>query len=279
MYGLIITTKFILSNTTYSKSIRKYDLNTQGGWSFLWIGSTINCGSLCTKPHHTKGSKIRMKAGNIHYNCENDLPKKIALFPLEGALLLPGGFLSLNIFEPETLEMVEDAMVSNRLLGIIQPFSSGTDYLPIQLYKMGCIGRITHYNETGNGQLFIILQGVCRFTLEQELVNTKSYRIALIRSNIKDLQEVEFSESINRENLLNIVEQYLIIHEIEYNWSNIIQTPTPILVNAFSSLIPFTPAEKQALLEAPDIGSRAQTLLALTERSLMKQTGAYHYLN
>ncbi|MGF7158191.1 LON peptidase substrate-binding domain-containing protein [Bartonella heixiaziensis] len=220
-----------------------------------------------------------MKAGNIHYNCENDLPKQIALFPLEGALLLPGGFLSLNIFEPETLEMVEDVMVSNRLLGIIQPLASDTEGLCAQLYKTGCIGRITNYNETGNGQLFIILQGVCRFTVEQELVNTKPYRIAVIQANIKDLQEADISESINRTSLLNIVEQYLTIHEIEYNWSNIIQTPTSILVNAFSALIPFTPTEKQALLEAPDIGSRAQTLLALTERTLMKQTGMHHQLN
>ncbi|EJF92332.1 LON peptidase substrate-binding domain-containing protein [Bartonella taylorii] len=220
-----------------------------------------------------------MKAGNIHYNCENDLPKQIALFPVEGALLLPGGFLSLNIFEPEALEMVENVMISNRLLGIIQPLSSNTDRFTSPLYKIGCIGRITNYNETGNGQLFIILQGVCRFTLEQELVNAKPYRTALIRSNIEDLQEPDMVENINRENLLNIVEQYLVIHEIEYNWSSIIQAPTPLLVNAFSALIPFTPEEKQALLEAPDIGNRAQTLLALTERSLMKQTGALYHLN
>ncbi|GAA4665314.1 LON peptidase substrate-binding domain-containing protein [Bartonella pachyuromydis] len=220
-----------------------------------------------------------MKAGNIYYNCENDLPKQIALFPLEGALLLPGGFLSLNIFEPEALEMVENVMLSNRLIGIIQPLSSDTDRFSSKLYKIGCIGRITNYNETGNGQLFIILQGVCRFTLEQELVNTKSYRTALIRSNIEDLQEPLIAENINRDNLLNIVEKYLTINEMEYNWSSIIQAPTPLLVNAFSALIPFTPAEKQALLEAPDIGSRAQTLLALTERSLMKQTGEDYHLN
>ncbi|WP_208436467.1 LON peptidase substrate-binding domain-containing protein, partial [Bartonella vinsonii] len=160
------------------------------------------------------------------------------------------------------LEMVENVMISNRLLGIIQPLSSNTDRFTSPLYKIGCIGRITNYNETGNGQLFIILQGVCRFTLEQELVNAKPYRTALIRSNIEDLQEPDMVENINRENLLNIVEQYLVIHEIEYNWSSIIQAPTPLLVNAFSALIPFTPEEKQALLEAPDIGNRAQTLLA-----------------
>ncbi|WP_455476379.1 LON peptidase substrate-binding domain-containing protein [Bartonella sp. B17] len=220
-----------------------------------------------------------MKAGNVLYNDENDLPKQIALFPLEGALLLPGGVLSLNIFEPEALEMVEDVMLSNRLLGIVQPLPSRTDCLSTELYKTGCIGRITNYNETGNGRLFIILQGICRFTLEQELANTKSYRTASIKSNTKDLQESKISEEINRENLLNIVEKYLTIHEIEYNWSSILQTPTTILVNAFSTLIPFTPAEKQALLEAPDIGSRAQTLLALTERSLMKQAGTHYHLN
>ncbi|EJF81189.1 LON peptidase substrate-binding domain-containing protein [Bartonella doshiae] len=220
-----------------------------------------------------------MKAGNIHYNCENDLPKQIAIFPLEGALLLPGGFLSLNIFEPEALEMVENVMVSNRLLGIIQPLSSDTNCRSTQLYEIGCIGRITNYNETGDGQLFIVLQGICRFTLKHELVNAKSYRIAVIQSNTKDLQEPDISENIHRENLLNTLEKYLTIHEMDYNWNSIIQAPTPILVNAFSALIPFTPAEKQALLEAPDIGSRAQTLLALTERSLMKQEGVHYHLN
>ncbi|WP_078688701.1 MULTISPECIES: LON peptidase substrate-binding domain-containing protein [unclassified Bartonella] len=220
-----------------------------------------------------------MKAGNIHYNCEHDLPKQIAIFPLEGALLLPGGFLSLNIFEPSALEMIEDAMTSNRLLGIIQPLSSSTDDLSSELYEMGCVGRITNYNETGNGRLLIVLQGICRFTLKKELASKKPYRIAIIEFNIKDLQEYENSENINRENLLNTIENYLILHEIEHNWNNILQTPTPVLVNALSTLIPFTPEEKQALLEAPDIASRAQTLLALTERSLMKQTGAYHLLH
>ncbi|UNE53586.1 LON peptidase substrate-binding domain-containing protein [Bartonella machadoae] len=220
-----------------------------------------------------------MKAGNVHYNDENDLPKQIALFPLEGALLLPGGFLSLNIFEPEMLEMVENIMVSNRLLGIIQPLPSETDHFSTPLYKIGCIGRITNYNEMGNGHLFIILQGVCRFTLEQELMSATPYRTALIQPNIQDLEEPNITENINRESLLDIVEKYLTIHEIEYNWNSIMQAPTPLLVNAFSALIPFTPAEKQALLEAPDIDIRAQTLLALTERSLMKQTGTQYHLN
>ncbi|MCZ2329007.1 LON peptidase substrate-binding domain-containing protein [Bartonella sp. F02] len=220
-----------------------------------------------------------MKAGNIHYNCEDDLPKQIALFPLEGALLLPGGFLSLNIFEQPALEMVEDVMITNRLLGIIQPLASATNHSSQQLYDIGCIGRITNYSETGNGQLLIVLQGICRFTLKQELENTKSYRMANIQSNMQDLQESNVLENINRENLLNIIENYLTIHEIDYNWGSILQTPTPILINALSALIPFSPAEKQALLEAPDIVSRAQTLLALTERSLMKQTGAHHRLN
>ncbi|AGF74881.1 ATP-dependent protease [Bartonella australis AUST/NH1] len=221
-----------------------------------------------------------MKAGNVCYNCENDLPEKIALFPLEGALLLPGGILSLNIFEQTILEMIEDAMVSNRLLGIIQPLSSSVeDDLPIQLHKIGCIGRITAYSEIGSGRLLIVLQGVCRFTVKQELTRTKSYRIAVIQSNIEDLQEHNISENINRENLLNVIEDYLSIHDVEHNWNSILQTPTHVLVNTLSALIPFTPAEKQALLEAPDTASRAQTLLALTERSLMKQTGAHYRLN
>lgn len=220
-----------------------------------------------------------MKAGNVHYNCENDLPKKIALFPLEGALLLPGGFLSLNIFEPTALEMVEDVMGTNRLLGIIQPLSSDVDCSSQELHKTGCVGRITNYSETGHGQLLIVLQGICRFTLKQELESPKSYRTAIIQPNTQDLQEADITENINRGDLLNIIENYLAIHDIEYNWESIVQTPTPVLINALSALIPFTPVEKQVLLEAPDIVSRAQTLLALTERSLMKQTGEHHRLH
>lgn len=220
-----------------------------------------------------------MKAGNAHYIDINDLPHEIGLFPLDGVLLLPNGYLPLNVFEPRYLELVEDAMRSNRLIGIIQPVPESENADKPDLYKKGCIGRITSYAETGDGRLMIGLQGVCRFRLEKEIASDKPYRIAKISIVGDDLKEQDSSDKINREELLNTFEKFLEAHEMEADWDSILQAPTESLVNALSIIAPFGTAEKQALLEAPDIGARAATLIALTERSLMEHDGDRQPLN
>lgn len=220
-----------------------------------------------------------MKAGNAHYIHDRDLPAEIGLFPLDGVLLLPNGYLPLNVFEPRYLELVEDVMRGNRLIGIIQPvFEIQNSKLP-ELYKTGCIGRITSYNETGDGHLMIGLQGVCRFNLDREITSDKPYRIARIKSDVDDLSEKDDSEKVNREELLNTFEHFLEVHEMEADWDSIMQAPTESLVNALSIIAPFGTAEKQALLEAPDIIARAETLIALTERCLMEHDSSERPLN
>lgn len=220
-----------------------------------------------------------MKAGNAHYINVKDLPHEIGLFPLDGVLLLPNGYLPLNVFEPRYLELVEDAMRGNRLIGIIQPVPDSKDADKPDLYKKGCIGRITSYAETGDGRLMIGLQGVCRFKLESEVLTDKPYRIAKISVAADDLKERDLSDKINREELLNTFEKFLEAHEMEADWDSILQAPTESLVNALSIIAPFGTAEKQALLEAPDIVERAATLIALTERSLMEHDGEGKPLN
>lgn len=210
-----------------------------------------------------------MKAGNAHYNHLGDLPKYVALFPLEGVLLLPGGYLPLNVFEPRYLEMIEDTMQGNRILGIIQPLPTIMNDKKPQLYKTGCLGRITSYSETGDGRIMIGLQGICRFTFLTENLTDKPYRIAKVQPEEDDLVERNDESKVDREGLLDTFENFLEAHEMEADWDSIMQAPTETLVNALSIIAPFGTAEKQALLEAPDIGTRAQTLIALTERSLM----------
>ncbi|EJF89358.1 LON peptidase substrate-binding domain-containing protein [Bartonella tamiae] len=215
-----------------------------------------------------------MKSGNAHYNSVTDLPEEIALFPLEGVVLLPGGYLPLTVFEPRYLEMVEDVMSHNKLIGIIQPLEENTiDEQKPQLFATGCIGRITTYSENGDGRLLIGLQGVCRFQLLKERDTQKSYRIAKILPEIYDLFDRENGDDINREELLSTFEEFLHANQLDADWDSITEAPTQTLVNALSIIAPFGAAEKQALLEAPDVKTRAQTLIALTERSLMVQNG------
>lgn len=220
-----------------------------------------------------------MKAGNARYIDVKDLPHEIGLFPLDGVLLLPSGYLPLNVFEPRYLELVEDAMRGNRLIGIIQPVPDSGNIEKPDLYKKGCIGRITSYAETSDGRLMIGLQGVCRFKLEKEILNDKPYRIAKISIVADDLKEQDSSNQINREELLNTFKKFLEAHEMEADWDSILQAPTESLVNALSIIAPFGTAEKQVLLEAPDIRARAATLIALTERSLMEHNGDGKPLN
>lgn len=210
-----------------------------------------------------------MKAGNAHYTKLTDLPGEVALFPLEGVLLLPNGYLPLNVFEERYLEMVEDTMKGNRIIGIIQPHPEAqTDKKP-ELFKIGCLGRITNYSETGDGRLTIGLQGICRFTFVEECATDKPYRIAKIHPFEKDLVAQKDDGRVDRESLLNTFESFLEAHEMEADWGSIMQAPTTTLVNALSIVAPFGIAEKQALLEAEDTFTRAQTLIALTERALM----------
>jgi Lon protease-like protein len=217
-----------------------------------------------------------MRAGNAHYRTAKDLPESVAMFPLTGALLLPGGQMPLNIFEPRYLEMFDDALAGNRLIGIVQPLfgKAGTaSRTPSPgLCETGCIGRVASYSETGDGRYIVSLTGVCRVRLMEELSTKKAYRIFRIAPFLTDLSPDETADQVDRPALLSSFRAYLKANQLEADWRSIEQASNATLVNSMSMMSPYGPAEKQALLEAPDLKSRAETLVAITEIALARSS-------
>jgi Lon protease-like protein len=192
--------------------------------------------------------------------------------PLEGALLLPGGRLPLNIFEPRYLQMVDHTIAHNRLIGLLQPSLDGAvceDGSPL-LAKIGCFGRITGLTESGDGRYLIALQGVCRFRILQELVVKTPFRQCRITPFLADLDEDKTASEVNRPALLKTFRAYLQANDLEADWESVSRAGDALLVNALSMMAPYGPAEKQALLEAADLKTRAETLIAITEMALAR---------
>ena len=216
-----------------------------------------------------------MQAGNVSYNTIADLPQVVPVFPLAGALLLPDANMPLNIFEPRYLAMIDDAMRSSRVIGMIQPrFDRGSedagDAEEPPVMDVGCLGRITGFQEAGDGRYLISLAGICRFRQTHELPSKNGYRLFRISPFAGDLEEASV-EGVDREALLRAFRQFLDAHGMEADWDSVSNTPTDVLVNMLSMMSPYGPAEKQALLEAPDLRTRAETLVAITEISLARE--------
>lgn len=214
-----------------------------------------------------------MQAGNAHYRLAKDLPSTIPIFPLEGALLLPGGRMPLNIFEPRYLQMVDEAVAGSRLIGVIQPSLDGAlreDGEP-QLCNVGCAGRIIAFSETGDGRYLISLQGVCRFRIAHELTVKTPFRQAKPAPFLADLDDDPAANEIDRPALLRAFRAYLQANDLEADWESVSRAENAMLVNALSMMAPYGPAEKQALLEAADLKTRAETLIAITEMALARE--------
>ena len=202
------------------------------------------------------------------------LPDRLPIFPLRGALLLPGGNLPLNIFEPRYLEMVRDAMRTDRVIGMIQPRPEGEAAETPKLYGTGCTGQITNFSETEDGRFLITLTGVCRFDLAKELAVDTSYR--QVEADYgrwwHDLQPATPPPEL-RGDLLPVLRAYFDRHGIEADWDAIEAAPLGGLVTSLCMICPFEPEEKQALLEAPDIGRQARLLVALMRMEAMAEPG------
>lgn len=201
------------------------------------------------------------------------LPDTIPVFPLSGALLLPGGRLPLRVFEPRYLQMTDDALRGNRLMGIIQPM---TDEGPSpKLYSIGCVGRLCAWSESGDGRYSIALAGLSRFRVDQELQSARQYRIvkADYADFESDIHADDSGDTIDRERLAQCVRQYFARQQMENLWPSVEEFPGDLLVNSLSMVCPFPPAEKQALLEAPTIADRAAMLIALIEMSMADSQG------
>ena len=215
-----------------------------------------------------------MQAGNAHYRSEADLPQTVPVFPLEGALLLPGSRLPLNIFEPRYLQMVDEVIGSHRLIGLIQPSLDGAvrkDGEP-ELCEVGCFGRITSLAETDDGRYLIALQGVCRFRLVEEPAVKTPFRQCRVAPFLTDLNDSDAaSASIDRPALLKVFRAYLQANDLQADWEGVNRADDTMLVNALSMMAPYGAAEKQALLEAPDLRMRAETLIAITEMALARE--------
>jgi Lon protease-like protein len=214
-----------------------------------------------------------VQVGNAHYRVGKDLPSTIPVFPLAGALLLPGGRMPLNIFEPRYLQMVDEAIAGARLIGIIQPRLDGAlraDGEP-ELCNVGCAGRIISMAESGDGRYLISLQGVCRFRIAQELPVKTPFRQCKLAPFLTDLSEDHAAREVDRPALLKAFRAYLQANDLEADWESVSRAENAMLVNALSMMAPYGPAEKQALLEAPDLRARAETLIAITEMALARE--------
>lgn len=201
------------------------------------------------------------------YRQIGDLPQLIPVFPLDGALLLPGGELPLQIFEPRYLNMVDDVMAGDRVIGMIQ--TRGGSRARPRLAGVGCLGRITSYAETSDGRYLITLTGVCRFEAGEELDLRLPYRQLRARydrfeGDLADDQEVEADEE-ERARFGAALKRYLNRRELDIDWETAQDAPLESLVNSLCMGLAFAPAEKQAFLEAPDLAARFEVLTTLLE--------------
>ncbi len=204
-----------------------------------------------------------------------ELPLSLPVFPLPGALLLPRGRLPLNVFEPRYLAMVEDSLAAGRMFGMIQPNDSapGGDTGP-GLYRIGCLGRLSHFSETEDGRFLITLTGVARFRVQSELPTRRGYRRvqADYASFAADLEPGR-KLALDRAALIAALRPYFRLHGIDANWEAIEAMPAEMLVVTLAMLCPFDTAEKQALLEAPTETDRAADLLALLRMAVHEAAG------
>ena len=217
-----------------------------------------------------------MQVGNASYVGPADLPGELPLFPLKGVLLLPRGLLPLIVFEPRYLAMVDAALAGDRLIGIIQPRFDADESIEegsAPLCSVGTVGRITAIAETGDGRYIVSLTGICRYRLLEEVRGGKAYRSFRIAPFIADLSGKDDEQSVDREALLAAFKAYLDANKLEADWESVERASNTTLVNSMSMMSPYGPAEKQALLEAPDLKTRAETLIAITEIVLARSYG------
>ena len=197
------------------------------------------------------------------------LPEEFPVFPLSGALLLPGGRLPLNIFEPRYLALVEDSLASGRLFGMVQPDKrlARGDTGP-GLYRTGCLGRLSAFSETDDGRYLITLTGLIRYSIVEEVEQRRGYRrvrgaFAGFAADLEPAAKAGLGP--DRELLLDASRRYFAHAGVDANWQAIGAMSDPVLVVTLSMACPFDPEEKQALLEAPSLLERARVLLALLE--------------
>jgi len=206
---------------------------------------------------------------NAEYRGPGELPEVIPVFPLAGALLLPRGQM------PRYLEMVDDALRDgHRLIGMIQPDASHSrDEARPALFRVGCVGRITQLAEAGDGRYILELTGISRFEVVKEMTVTTPYRQCKVDyfPFIDDFTARKGEEAVDRDALLAVLTDFLKANNLKVDWEGIDSAPNEALVNALAMMSPYGAPEKQAMLEAPDLKTRAEILIAVTEMDLAKK--------
>ncbi|RVT82124.1 ATP-dependent protease [Rhodobacteraceae bacterium CCMM004] len=199
-----------------------------------------------------------------------DLPQTISVFPLPGALLLPRSRLPLHIFEPRYLAMIEDCMKTpHRLIGMVQPREVPGGGA-CRLHSIGCAGRLTAFSETEDGRYMITLSGASRFRVREEINGFTPY----IRCDVswdgfeRDLGPAEHDGRFDRKAFLRLLGRYFDSEQLKTDWSSLEDAEDELLINTLAMLCPFAPEDKQALLEAPTLDTRRETLVTLIEFAL-----------
>ena len=199
----------------------------------------------------------------------DELPDVLPIFPLTGALLLPGGELPLNVFEPRYCNLLTDVMESGSgMIGLLQPFAPTPDPIPdgVQLYETGCLGELTYCDENDDGSFMVTLTGVCRFRVREEMMERNGYRCVApdYEPYLSDMDSFR-AQTIDRDRLLAALGPYLTAKGIDADWDGIGDSSDGSLVTSLAMNCPLEPREKQALLESPSGKDRADLLTALLE--------------
>ena len=200
-----------------------------------------------------------------------DLPETIPVFPLPGALLLPRARLPLNIFEPRYLAMLEDTLkTGHRLIGMVQPVAVSEGQETTRLHQVGCAGRVTAFQETEDGRYLITLSGISRFRLVEIQDGFNPYPRGAVEwaSFERDLGRAEADPEFDRPEFLKVLARFFDTAQLSSDWDSLKEADAELLVNSLSILCPFDPEEKQALLEAPTLAKRRETLVTLMEFAL-----------
>jgi Lon protease-like protein len=209
------------------------------------------------------------------YRNASDLPRTLPVFPLRGAILLPRASLTLNVFEPRYIALVDYALAGNRLIGIVQPApEAGNAESPkgnsFPLRRVGCVGRITSFAENEDGRVVISLSGVARFRVCRDVEGEEPFRLCQVdfAPYAEDFVSGYGEDEVDRPRLIATLRSYLTANNLNADWERINSASTERLVNTLSILSPYAPEEKQCLLEAADLRMRAEALIALAEMEL-----------
>lgn len=206
-----------------------------------------------------------------------NLPASLPLFPLPNAVVMPGCQLPLNIFEPRYLNMVQDALRADRLIGMVQPEPDTGNVEDEPLYRTGTAGRISFFNETGDGRLLIVLTGVCRFDIVDERPHAQGYRQATVDwSRFRHDSEETSGDPLpgNRQQLMDLLKTYFAHKQMETDWSAVDRMDTLALVNRLTCALPFESVERQLLVESVSPETRMSSLLTLLRCETIQAPGA-----